>query len=130
MLDANVEAEVVAHLRGMSTVKVLPLPEGNPSDDQIWRAAQRSPAVIVSVDGSDFWNDRRFALQECPGLVVLVGKTAQAHWQAVQHALHKGRLLEHFQRYATFRDTKIKVTAAGQIHAKVFIGGEIVCMRG
>jgi predicted nuclease of predicted toxin-antitoxin system len=124
LLDENLaDPEVVQMLgRKKKNLKVRTVPAGTP-DEQVWAQAKSLRAVVLTADRHDFWDDRKYQLQDCPGLVVLTGKTTRDHLQALSHALEKSPLLDDRQRYGTSRDMKIKASPAGAVQVKRFIQG-------
>ena len=126
LLDESLASvEMVAALNRMKILKVRRLPAGTP-DDLMWNRAKRDRAVIVSADENDFWDDHKYLLQDCPGVIVLRGKSTREHLQALRFALEKSLIVEHRQRYDTSRDVKIKASPSGAVQQKMFIQGRTV----
>lgn len=82
VLDANLEAEVVHDLKGSRGYRIL-VASGKRTDGEIWDWARSEKAVLITADGSDFWNDRRFHLRDSPGLIVLSAPTASGKLEAL-----------------------------------------------
>lgn len=114
LVDEDLSGAVLKWLEGDRRFRVLRLPAGTP-DDALWHEARRHRAVLITGNARDFWSEQRFHIQHCPGLVVLVGKTAAERLRALQQAIAYSTLLEDNARWATCRDMKIKAVPNGDL---------------
>ena len=74
LLDENMEAEVLAELRGVSYLEVR-VGRAGASDEMVWAEARRTRQAIVTTD-NDFWDDYDFPLMQSPGLIIVGGRNA------------------------------------------------------
>jgi len=54
--------------------KVLGIAIDKLSDEALIKAAQQSGAILITGD-DDFWNDKKFRLEDSPGIIILKGRT-------------------------------------------------------
>jgi hypothetical protein len=107
LVDEDLGGAVLHWLESDRRFRVLRLPAGT-NDDVLWHEARRRRAVIISGNVRDFWGEQRFHIQQCPGLLMLVGRTDKERLRALRRAIATSALLEDNARWATCRDMKIK----------------------
>ena len=125
VFDEAVEAEVSDAYRRSKTIRGVRLRPGL-DDDDVWAEAKKRKAVLVSLDRKDFYSERKYPIQTCPGLIVLAGRTAAEHAQAFRHALAKVEVITEHQIWGSSRDMKIRASPGGAVQVKRFIEGRIV----
>ena len=85
-------------------------------DPEIWEIARRAQALLVTGNSTDFWLDRRFPIEQCAGLLVLVGNTDEERIRSFRHAIAKvWNLLYGYRRDGTSRFMMVKATPRGSI---------------
>lgn len=123
LVDEDLSGTVLQWLESNRRFRVLRLPAGTP-DDVVWHEAQRQRAVIISGNARDFWSEQRFHIQQCPGLLVLVGSTDTERLRALRRAVATSALLEDNARWGTCRDMKIKAAPAGDLVVRRYYANE------
>lgn len=73
LLDEDLEADLGTFLKAMPDFRVRTGRAGM-DDRSLWRRATQAGYALVTAD-LDFWNDHQFPLEECPGVVILRGRT-------------------------------------------------------
>lgn len=73
--DNNIEREIVEHLRDEANMDVLwvrDVPElRRQQDDRFHYQKARELGRYLLTHDEDFWNDRQYPLQTCPGLIIV-----------------------------------------------------------
>lgn len=129
LADEDIGSGIVHWLSLHKRIKLIQSPRGR-SDDDVWADARRQKAVLLTGNRRDFWDDGRFPIQECPGLIVVVGSTEDERFRALQFALsYDEPIMDDNARWGTCRDLKIKVTPTGAVHEKRYVEGAIESER-
>jgi predicted nuclease of predicted toxin-antitoxin system len=124
LLDENMEADVLAELRGEKYLKVT-VGRAGASDEMVWAEARRTRQVIVTTD-NDFWDDHVFPLVQSPGLIIVSGRNADEKVKSLATAFGLWRIHEYWRKAPYFLDsTKMRASAAG-ISAKLWTENQVL----
>jgi predicted nuclease of predicted toxin-antitoxin system len=124
LLDENMEADVLAELRGVEYLKVT-VGRAGASDEMVWAEAKRTRQVIVTTD-NDFWDDHEFPLMQSPGVIIVSGRNADEKIKSLATAFGLWHIDDYWRKAPYFLDgTKMRASGAG-ISAKLWTGTEVL----
>lgn len=112
LLDENLEADFVAEIKAVEYLRVSVARAGAP-DEAVWQHAMRIKAVLVTAD-VDFWDDRKFPLQQSPGVIIISGRSAADKVDSLATAFGLWAIAEKWRKVPNWLDgCKIKASRAG-----------------
>jgi predicted nuclease of predicted toxin-antitoxin system len=130
LLDESLEEEAVSAISALRYFRVS-RPKRGADDAKVWDEAKKSHSIIVTGDRSDFWSDRKFPLHQCPGVIILVGKSAFEKLRAFVQALEEWDVIgvgRRSRRKASFSHIKVRATPTGTL-GKAWDGSATVDIR-
>ncbi len=94
-MDADMPKGLVRLLSSAGIDATHPEEEGNQNreDEFHWQKARQRNRILVTCNGKDFWNDRRYPLKDSPGVIVIdAGGTQDWEHVAILTYAFAGRL--------------------------------------
>src|SRR5713226_1922945 len=73
LLDENVDPELAIYMRskGLNARTIVEEGRAGASDEVVFQLARKQRRILLTRDRLDFWNDRRFPLEQTHGIAVL-----------------------------------------------------------
>src|SRR5262249_47633772 len=80
LIDEDVTAELTAYMRseGYNVTSVVDEGLAGSSDDDVFQYARREKRILITRNGRDFWNDRRFPIDQTAGIAILGSEDPRA----------------------------------------------------
>src|SRR5467141_656077 len=73
LIDEDVDADFASYLRDKNYDAITVVEAGMPGaqDETVWQRARRENRILVSRNKKHFWDDRRFPIDQSPGVAIL-----------------------------------------------------------
>jgi predicted nuclease of predicted toxin-antitoxin system len=91
LVDENLGADFANYVSSVSSLRGYPSPLGI-ADEDLWELAWQRKIPLLTGD-RDFWDDQRYPLQRCPGVIVLLGSTHVSKAVALASVQHQWDLV-------------------------------------
>lgn len=124
MIDEDVTEEFTEYLRaeGYNVASVRAHGMAGATDDEVFQLAKRERRILVTRNARDFWNDRRFPIDQTCGIAILASEDRLS-------ALYAMKLMG---RYADlWEGCKAQFSASGEfsIKSRDFATGAVIVQR-